>query len=69
MRIFISHSSKDKTCYCNDVVNRLVEKVGKDSIIYPASLNPALLIKMSTESLASVTCSKIFFSTLASDKL
>lgn len=34
MRIFISHSSQDKTRYCNDVVNRLVEKVGKDSIIY-----------------------------------
>ena len=36
MRIFISHSSQDKTRYCNDVVNRLVEKVGKDSIIYDA---------------------------------
>lgn len=36
MRIFISHSSKDKVRYCNDVVDRLVGKLGKDSIVYDA---------------------------------
>ena len=36
MRIFISHSSKDKTHYCNEVVDRLVEKIGNDSIVYDA---------------------------------
>ena len=36
MRIFISHSSKDKERYCNDVVERLVKKVGKDAIVYDA---------------------------------
>lgn len=34
MKIFISHSSKDKICYCNEVVNKLIEKLGKDSIVY-----------------------------------
>lgn len=36
MRIFISHSSKDKTRYCNEVVKKLIEKLGKDSIVYDA---------------------------------
>lgn len=36
MRIFISHSSKDKLRYCNTVVERLIEKLGKDSIVYDA---------------------------------
>lgn len=36
MRIFLSHSSKDKERYCNMVAQRLIEKVGKDSIVYDA---------------------------------
>lgn len=36
MRIFISHSSKDKEKYCNQVVQKLAEKVGLDSIVYDA---------------------------------
>ncbi len=36
MRIFISHSSKDKKRYCNEVVDRLIEKLGKDSVVYDA---------------------------------
>ena len=36
MRIFISHSSKDKTRYCNEVVDKLIEKLGKDSVVYDA---------------------------------
>ena len=34
MRIFISHSSKDKDSYCNLVVDYLIEHVGRDSIVY-----------------------------------
>lgn len=34
MRIFISHSSKDKDTYCNSVARILSEKLGKDSIVY-----------------------------------
>ena len=34
MRIFISHSSKDKDPYCNSVARILSEKLGKDSIVY-----------------------------------
>lgn len=34
MRIFISHSSKDKVPYCNAVARILSEKLGKDSIVY-----------------------------------
>ena len=34
MRVFISHSSKDKDPYCNAVVRILREKLGKDSIVY-----------------------------------
>lgn len=34
MRIFISHSSKDKARYCNEVANKLIQKLGKDSIVY-----------------------------------
>lgn len=34
MKIFISHSSKDKVRYCDKVVNKLIEKLGKDSIVY-----------------------------------
>jgi tetratricopeptide (TPR) repeat protein len=36
MRIFLSHSSKDKERYCNAVAQKLIEKVGKDSIVYDA---------------------------------
>ena len=36
MRIFISHSSKDKASYCNSVVTKLSEKLGKDSVVYDA---------------------------------
>ena len=36
MRIFISHSSKDKIHYCNAMVDKLIEKLGKDSIVYDA---------------------------------
>ena len=36
MRIFISHSSKDKDNYCDEVVNKLIEKLGKNSIVYDA---------------------------------
>lgn len=36
MRVFISHSSKDKKRYCNELVERLIEKLGKDSIVYDA---------------------------------
>ena len=36
MRIFISHSSKDKERYCNAVVEKLREKAGIDSIVYDA---------------------------------
>lgn len=34
MRVFISHSSKDKDPYCNSVARILREKLGKDSIVY-----------------------------------
>lgn len=34
MRIFISHSSKDKTMYCDMVVQKLKEKIGANSIVY-----------------------------------
>ncbi len=34
MKIFISHSSKDKDSYCNEVANRLIEDIGKDKVIY-----------------------------------
>lgn len=36
MRIFISHSSKDKESYCDAVVRILREKIGKDTIVYDA---------------------------------
>ena len=36
MRIFISHSSKDKTRYSNEVANKIIEKLGRDSIVYDA---------------------------------
>ena len=36
MRVFISHSSKDKESYCNSVVQKLIEKLGRDSIVYDA---------------------------------
>lgn len=36
MRIFLSHSSKDKESYCNAVANYLIEKLGRDSIVYDA---------------------------------
>lgn len=36
MRIFISHSSRDKTRYCNEVVDKIIEKLGKDSVVYDA---------------------------------
>lgn len=36
MRIFLSHSSKDKESYCNAVANYLIEKLGKNSIVYDA---------------------------------
>lgn len=34
MHIFISHSSQDKVRYCNKVVDKLIEQLGKDSIVY-----------------------------------
>lgn len=34
MRIFISHSSKDKERYCNAVVEKLIERLGKNAIVY-----------------------------------
>lgn len=36
MRIFLSHSSKDKKSYCDAVAERLIGKIGKDSIVYDA---------------------------------
>ena len=36
MRFFLSHSSKDKESYCNAVANYLIEKLGKNSIVYDA---------------------------------
>lgn len=36
MRIFLSHSSKDKESYCNAVAQKLIEKLGKDAIVYDA---------------------------------
>ena len=36
MRVFISHSSRDKVPYCNAVVRVLEETLGKDSIVYDA---------------------------------
>lgn len=36
MKIFISHSSKDKERYCNELVAKLTEKVGENSIVYDA---------------------------------
>lgn len=36
MRIFISHSSKDKIRYCNEMVDKLIEKLGTDAIVYDA---------------------------------
>lgn len=36
MRIFLSHSSKDKDSYCNAVAQKIIEKLGKDSIVYDA---------------------------------
>lgn len=34
MRVFISHSSKDKSSYCDSLVTKLSEKLGKSSIVY-----------------------------------
>lgn len=34
MRVFISHSSKDKKRFCDSVANKLIEKLGKNSIVY-----------------------------------
>lgn len=36
MRVFLSHSSKDKERYCNKVADALIQKLGKDSIVYDA---------------------------------
>lgn len=36
MRIFISHSSQDKERYCNAVAQKLIDILGKDSIVYDA---------------------------------
>lgn len=36
MRIFLSHSSEDKARYCNALANKLIERLGKDSIVYDA---------------------------------
>lgn len=36
MRIFLSHSSKDKEHYCDKVANALIKQLGKDSIVYDA---------------------------------
>lgn len=34
MRVFISHSSMDKLRYCDSVVEKLIEKLGENSIVY-----------------------------------
>lgn len=34
MKIFISHSSADKERYCNTVVNKLIERLGSDPVVY-----------------------------------
>jgi hypothetical protein len=39
MRVFLSHSSKDKDRYCNAVAQKLIEKNGKD---YPVLTPPML---------------------------
>ena len=36
MKIFISHSSADKERYCNTVVNKLIERLGSDPVVYDA---------------------------------
>ncbi len=36
MRVFLSHSSKDKERYCNKVADALIRQLGKDSIVYDA---------------------------------
>lgn len=36
MRIFLSHSSKDKAVYCDNVAKKLVERLGADSVVYDA---------------------------------
>lgn len=36
MRVFISHSSVDKVPYCDSVARILIEKLGKDSVVYDA---------------------------------
>ncbi len=36
MKVFISHSSKDKERFCNLVAQKLVEKLGKEAIVYDA---------------------------------
>lgn len=36
MRIFLSHSSSDKDPYCNAVAQKLIEKLGQESIVYDA---------------------------------
>lgn len=34
MKIFISHSSKDKIRYVDKVVKKLIEKLGENSVVY-----------------------------------
>ncbi len=34
MKVFLSHSSKDKSVYCNQVAERLIKQLGKESVIY-----------------------------------
>lgn len=36
MRVFLSHSSKDKERYCDSVANYLIETLGQDAVVYDA---------------------------------
>lgn len=42
MRIFISHSSKDKARYCNEVANKLIQKLGR-ILLYMMNLHLKLV--------------------------
>lgn len=34
MKVFLSHSSKDKLAYCNQVAEKLIKQLGKEAVIY-----------------------------------
>ena len=38
MKVFLSHSSKDKLAYCNQVAEKLIKQLGKEAVIYDESV-------------------------------